>query len=151
MAWWEGPVRDVRYSARRALASPGLSSAAILTLALGIGLDAGVFSVLNGMLFRPRVERDPQSFVHLVAPDQKFTLADYRAFRSANLLDELSGWSVVRVAVGDPALSDTLGLLVSCDFFSLYGLDRPVAGRVFTANECDESGASSVVVLSEQL
>lgn len=55
--------QDVRAACRIIRKSPLLSGATIATLAISVGLDAGVFTLVDGMLFRARVERDPQSFV----------------------------------------------------------------------------------------
>ena len=63
MHWLDTLARDIGYGCRLIRKSPALSLATILTLSLGIGLDAGVFTVINGLLFRPRVAHDPPSFV----------------------------------------------------------------------------------------
>ena len=57
-------LEDIRYGVRSIVRSPLLSCATILTLALGIGINTGVFTILNGMLFRARVGSHPESFVH---------------------------------------------------------------------------------------
>ena len=56
---------DLKFGLRLIRKNPVLSAATILTFTLGIGLDAGVFTVLDGLLFRPRVAHDPASFVDL--------------------------------------------------------------------------------------
>ena len=58
-------LRDVRFGFRLLRKTPILSGAIVLTLALGIGLDAGVFNLIDGVLFRPRVEHDPEAFVQV--------------------------------------------------------------------------------------
>jgi putative ABC transport system permease protein len=63
--WAETFIQDVRYGMRQIWRGRLLAVAVILTLALGIGLNTGIFSVLNGMLFRPRVTKHPATFVHL--------------------------------------------------------------------------------------
>src|SRR5204863_5357509 len=63
--WVETFIQDVRYGVRHIGRSRLHAAAVVLTLALGIGLNTGVFSVLDGMLFRPRVTKDPATFVHL--------------------------------------------------------------------------------------
>ena len=57
--------RDLHFAFRLIRKAPVLSIATIVTLALGIGLNAGVFTVLSGLLLRPRVSVDPATFVHL--------------------------------------------------------------------------------------
>jgi hypothetical protein len=63
--WVETFIQDARYGVRQIGRSRLHAVAVVLTLALGVGLNTGVFSVLNGMLFRPRVTKDPATFVHL--------------------------------------------------------------------------------------
>jgi len=58
-------ARDLRFALRLIRKSPTLSIATIVTLALGIGLNAGVFTVISGLLLRPRVTVQPETFVHL--------------------------------------------------------------------------------------
>jgi hypothetical protein len=62
-------IRDLRFAFRLMVKAPALSLATIATLALGVGLNAGVFTVLNGMLLRPRVIADADAPHHRSAPD----------------------------------------------------------------------------------
>jgi len=155
-------LQDVRFGFRLIQRSPLLSSAVVMTLALGIGLDTAVFTAVNGMLLRARVEKDPDSFVQLVhSYSGKFedpwgytfsaTIQDYRAYRAhAHSLDNLAVWTSVHATMGDSPSAD-LDLLVSCNFFSLYGLERPKLGRLFRDDECSTPGAAPVVVISEEM
>jgi len=63
--WVETFIQDVRDGVRQIGRSRLHAAAVVLTLGLGIGLNTGIFSVLNGLLFRPRVTKDPATFVHL--------------------------------------------------------------------------------------
>jgi hypothetical protein len=70
---------DVRFGARLLRKNPILSATTVLMFTIGIGLDAGVFTVIDGLLFRPRVASDPASFVELrvdIADDRGRTAAD---------------------------------------------------------------------------
>jgi hypothetical protein len=58
-------LQDIRFGFRLLRKTPILSGAIVLTLALGIGLDAGVFNLIDGLLFRPRVDHDPEAFVQV--------------------------------------------------------------------------------------
>ena len=58
-------IQDLRYGVRMLLKNPGLTLVIVLLLALGIGVNTGVFTVLNGLLMRARVDKDPNSFIHL--------------------------------------------------------------------------------------
>jgi putative ABC transport system permease protein len=92
MRWFADLAYDVRHGLRRIRKSPLVSIATILTLALGIGLDAGVFTLVDGMVFRARVSEDPDSFVQLdvastgagsrVAGLPFVSVRDYEAFRT---------------------------------------------------------------------
>ncbi len=162
MRWTDNLLQDVRFGFRLIQRSPLLSSAVVLTLALGIGLDTAVFSAVNGMLLRARVEKDPDSFVQLVheysgrfAEPWGYTFSasieDYHAYQShAHALDNLAVWTSVHATMGDNPGAD-LDLLVSCNFFSLYGLERPKLGRLFRDDECSTPGSAPVVVISEEM
>src|SRR5258708_35028515 len=87
--WIETLLQDVRYGLRLLTRSPLLSGAIVLTLTLGIGINTGVFTVLNGVLLRPRVDKSPETFAHL-SPQYSvdagqpplptaISVADYRA------------------------------------------------------------------------
>jgi len=59
---------DVRYALRGLRRNPVLSLSVIVTLIFGIGLNAGAFAVVAGMVFRPRIERDPSTFFQAIPP-----------------------------------------------------------------------------------
>ena len=65
-------VHDLRFAWRLIRNAPAVSLATIATLALGVGLNAGVFTILDGMIFKPRVTVDPASFVR-VSPEYSGT------------------------------------------------------------------------------
>ena len=152
-------LRDVRFAFRLVLKTPALSLATIATLAFGIGLNAGVFTIMNGMLFRPRVTVDPATFVRLQPvysgkvpkhESPQFSTTDYQALQArATTLGPLAAWAVVHARLGTEA-ADALTLLVSCEFFEAYGLDRVQRGRTFTAEECAKP-AVPVAMISDEL
>src|SRR5262249_51402639 len=84
---------DLRFGTRLIRNHPGLSAATVLTFTLGLGLDAGVFTVIDGMMFRPRVGYDPATFVEIIedvadangraAALPLVSLRDYDAFAGA--------------------------------------------------------------------
>jgi predicted permease len=155
-------LQDVHYGVRSLRRSPLLAGAVVLTLALGIGLNTAVFTVINGSFFRARVEKDPVSFVQLVSEySGKFehprglifstSLEDYIAYQiHARSLGNLAGWSNVRATIGDDP-NQIMPLLVTCNFFSLYGLEHAKLGRLFLADECSTAGTAPVVVISEEV
>jgi putative ABC transport system permease protein len=154
-------MQDLRYGVRMLLKNPGLALVIVLLLALGIGVNTGVFTVLNGLMMRARVDKDPDSFIHLAPQytgefeqlglDGALSLSDYRTFqRSAKSVSELAGWAIARVRLGDDAQSE-MALLVTRNFFSVYGLERPKLGRLFLAEECARPNDAPVVILSEEI
>src|SRR5581483_5493421 len=143
----DGFARDARFSARLIAKHPLLSAATILILTLGIGLDAGVFTLIDGMLFRPRVAHDPASFVE-VRTHPLVSLDEYDAFRAARSLRTLAAWAPVHTSIdGAPALP----LLVSCNFFEVYAPARPLMGRTIGADDCASADAGRIAVIGEKL
>ena len=158
--WLETLWQDIRFGFRLLVQSPLLSLSIVLTLTLGIGINTGVFTVLNGMLLRSRVDQDPDRFAHVSAQyrdggpsviDWGVSTTDLRAYRAnVQSLDHLAGWTVGRSTIGtDP--TSWLIQPVTCNFFSLYGLDRARLGRLFTADECEQPDQAPVVLLGEEL
>jgi putative ABC transport system permease protein len=152
--------QDLRFAVRLARRSPLLTGAVVATLALGVGLDTGIFTIIDGAVRRPRVERDPGSFVHIQADfdtptlhfkDNPFgtTASDYTAYRAGTeSLSELAAWHIVRVAVAQDA-TQTLAMRVSCNFFAVYGLPHALLGQAPSPADCDKS--QRFVVLSEEV
>jgi predicted permease len=154
---------DVRYALRSLLHSPGFAAAAIVTIALGIGVNAGVFTVLNGVLFRelpvPRA-RELVSISQTVAGVDDlaasgrgtFSAAEYRAYREgARTLSGLAATATPRgeTTLGGAAPRELYGALISCNYFDV--LDTPAAlGRALTERDC-ELGADPVVMLGHEL
>src|ERR1700731_3317807 len=139
-------LRDLKYGFRMARNAKLISIAVVLTLALGIGINSGVFTLINGMLLRPRTDSDPATFARLYAqywsqgkPRElagAFSPAAYRAIQQrSQSLTELAAWRTDGVLIGDEP-TGSLALEVSCNFFSVYGLTEPLSGRLFRASEC---------------
>jgi predicted permease len=159
--WLDGVVRDLKYGLRMVRNARLISIAVVLTLAVGVGINAGIFTVINGILLRPRVDSDPATFARLYAQYWSrgnprefggyFSPADYRAIQKrSQSLAELAAWRTDGVMVGEDA-THTLIMEVSCNFFSVYGLDRPVLGRLFRGNECAPGSEEPVAVMAGEL
>ncbi len=149
--------QNLRYAIRTLARNRLLSCSVVLTLVVGVGLNAAIFSVVNGMVFRTRVVRNPRSFVQILTDYHrdrvdpwKTSLSDYRTFQTAASVKNLEAWTVVHTTVDDGP-QDHLAMLVSCGFFSLYGLEAPAQGRVFSSADCVQPGSSPVVVIGEEL
>ena len=146
MQWLNAVGHDVRNGWRLLRKSPVLSGTTIATLALGIGLDAGVFTLLDGLMFRARVTDDPATFVQISVEDTgrsgapvvglPFTsLQDYRAYRDGvRSVRDIAAWTPVTASLGgnqggdEAAPYKIVPLLVTCNFFDVYDRTRP-AGR----------------------
>jgi predicted permease len=160
--WFETLLQDIRYGLRLVKRSPLLAFATVLTLTLGIGMNTGVFTVLNGFIMRARVDKDPDSFAHIfarysgdvgrIAFDSGVSTADFRAYqRDIRSMENIAAWGVGRSTLGRDDPAQLLILPVTCNFFTLYGLDQPKMGRLFRAEECATPGGDAVVVIGEEL
>jgi putative ABC transport system permease protein len=145
---------DLRYALRQLRRAPGFAVVAIVTLALGIGANTTIFSVVRGILLRPLPYAAPDQSVmiwtHLNGKDKQWVspaeYADYRAqssiFSSAAIFDEGSF-----TLAGDHDAESVRGGEVSASLFSTVGA-TPILGRVFTAEE-DQEGGPRLVVIGE--
>jgi putative ABC transport system permease protein len=141
--------------ALRSLAkSPGFTITALITLALGIGVNTSMFSVLNALLFRSLPYAEPERLVRIFRTDPRSqTLphapANYLDYvgqnRSFESIATLSWTNYNLSANREPALR-LLALETSASFFDVLGV-KPALGRVFTVEE-DQPGRNAVVVLS---
>ncbi|HET9985058.1 MAG TPA: ABC transporter permease [Longimicrobiales bacterium] len=150
-------LNDLRYAARRLSRARGFTFVAVLTLALGIGANSAIFSVVNGVLLRPLPYPGADRLVRLYqlepARHNRMPLSgpnfvDYRA--QTRSFQEVAAFSVDGFALtgdGEPVQAD--GVRVSAGFFEVMGV-RPALGRTFRAEE-NEPGRTSEVVLSNGL
>jgi len=139
-----GVFQDSRQAARLFAKQPLLTGATVLTLTFGIGLNAGVFTVINGLLFRPRVAAEPATFVEVEVQPSPVSLQDYDAYANAASLRALAAWTPVHAG------SD-LPLLVTCNFFEVYVPAHPLEGRVLRNDDCASPDATAVAVIGEDL
>ncbi|HET7373185.1 MAG TPA: ABC transporter permease [Gemmatimonadaceae bacterium] len=157
--WLEDSWRDVTLALRSLRRNKGFATAVVLTLALGIGANTAMFTVLRGTLLRPLPNRDGGRLVYLrqSAPgaerhDVEFSVpevADYRA--GAGTLAQLAEYSTAvpfTIVTGDGAPARVHVAVVSGNFFDVMGL-APVLGRVTNTRD-DGAAAASVAVLSYQ-
>ena len=157
-ALWETFWEDVRYGARLIRRNPLLSAVVVLTLTVGIGINASVFTVVDCVALRPLVNRDPASFLRLFPTNQRtererpVSYSEYIALRDRNRsLRQLAAFRLFPALIGD---EDTVGagaLAVSCNFFLVEGLDRPLLGRLIDADDCRAPGQQPVAVISETI
>jgi len=153
-----GLVQDFRYALRQLRKSPGFTAVAVITLALGIGANTAIFSVVNGALLRPLAFREPDRLVHVwhTPPAKSFPGMTKFAVSAANYLDWQSQnqvfenmaiytYSGFTLTGGEKPEQIDAGA-VSSSFFETLGV-QPMLGRVFLPQE-DQPGRSNVVVLS---
>ena len=148
-------LQDLRYGLRSLERRPGFALVAILTLALGIGLNAAVFTVVDAALVRSVPYAEPERLVHLwqVQDDADrrpfpFAWQTLRELQASGLFASVGGYSVAPVAWTGRAEPEELpALLVTASFFDVLGL-RPALGRGFLPGE-DEAGGPRAVVLTE--
>jgi putative ABC transport system permease protein len=153
--------RDVRLGVRTLVHSPIFTAVTVLSLALGIGANTAIFSVVNGLLLRPLSYPESERLVDVwhTPPRQSFPGLDRFSVSPANYLDwkAQSGAFEQMAVYGFVGLSlstsnDPLPLIgapVSSDFFSVLRVN-PILGRTFTADE-DQPGRDQVVVISHAL
>lgn len=148
--------QDLRFAARLMLKSPGFSLLAIITLALGIGPNSAIFSIVNAVLLRPLPYVQPERLVAVYCstsdiPHFGSSPPDFRLLREQNrTFESLSAFytSAFNLA-SDTQPERLLGLTVSAEFFKTYGV-QPLMGRTFVPED-EQWGHHRVVVLSEAL
>jgi predicted permease len=149
-------IKDIRYSIRALLRRPGFTAIAVTTLAVGIGINAALFSVVNGVLLNPLPFPQPDQLVVL---DQSKPNFETGAIPYPNFLDlrkenqTFSAMTISRgtafslIGTGEPERVN--GRFVSADFCSVFGI-QPVVGRTFLPHE-DEPGVTPTVLISHDL
>ena len=155
---------DIRYALRTLGRNPGFAVAAILPIALGIGINTGIFSILNSVAWRPLPASDPDALVSIYqdfrggprrlvhGARSLFSLSEYRTYRDeARTLSSLMAYSREwTVTLGRDAPQEVDGTLVTCNYFEVLGLS-PAMGTGFTSANCGTPGAPAAVVLSYAL
>ena len=153
-------LRDIRYGLRRLRKSPAFTAIVVLTLALGIGANTAIFSVVNAVLLRALPYREPDRLVtinhfynnpelnFLEAPVSAIGFRDYRdKTKSFQAVAVETGWSAN--LTGDGAPERVPASRVSGDYFRVNGVPAAL-GRAFGRDE-DEPGKNRVVVISDGL
>ena len=150
--------QDVRYAARTLFQRPAFAATSILTLAIGIGVNTAIFSVVNAVLLKPLPFPDPQ---RIVAVHQ--TLPRFGVFKNGVSYLNFKDWrdqtssferlgafhadSLTLTGLGTPQVIESA--MVTPDLLPLLGA-KPIAGRLILPDE-DQPGAAPVVVISERL
>jgi predicted permease len=151
-------VNDLKYALRMLRQSPGFTATAVAALALGIGANTAIFSVVNAVLLRPLPYPQPDRIVQIIhiAPNGRFggaSIPKYNLWReTTGVLEDVAAYDV-----GGPGMNLTggdrpeqvQGIRVSHEYFSLFGA-RAIVGRTFSTEE-DRPGGGRVAVISSGL
>jgi putative ABC transport system permease protein len=152
----ESFIQDLRFGARMLVKNPGFTVIAVLTLALGIGANTAIFSVVNAVLLRPLPFKEPERLVRVwgTVPESaqaNHSPVEFLAFQSQqNSFVDLAADRYMSFTVtggGEP--EEAPGVIASANYFSLLGV-APLLGRVFNAED-GKVGAARVAVVSHDL
>jgi putative ABC transport system permease protein len=157
-------LQDIRYGLRMLGRNPGFTTVAVLAIALGIGVNAGIFSVLNGAALRmlpvPSAEQ-------IVSIDQifhgkikrnvhgeptLFSYSEYQEYRAGNHVFSglIAYYPFLSATLAGGRARQLYGQVASCNYFDALN-EHPQLGRGFVEADCAAAGAGAVVVLSDQL
>lgn len=151
-------IQDMKYGLRMLVKNKGFSIVAILTLALGIGANTAIFSVINALLLRPLPFNEPERIVAIRSADLSteggFGSISYPDFfdwqAQAQTIEKMAAYDSKSFTLYSDTESVRLsGATVSSDLFSILGVN-PEIGRPFSAEE-DKKGGGRVLILSHDL
>ena len=155
---------DLCYAARTLRQNPGFAAVAVLAIALGIGVNAGIFTVLNGAALRSLPVPDSAKVVSVYqifhgkirrnthGNQSFFSTSEYQAYRADNhVFSGLLAYSPdLMVTLGGDRPRQLYGQLTSCNYFGVLN-EPPALGRAFLESDCAAPGSNAVVVLSDDL
>jgi putative ABC transport system permease protein len=152
-------IQDVKFGLRMLLKSPSVSIVATVALALGIGANTAIFSVVNAVLLRPLPFPNPDSLVALFETDTQrarsrgsHSYPNFFDIRSQNTsFERVAAYyssDFILTGRGEPARLQ--GVVATADLFPLLGV-APLMGRTFLPEEDKPSATGRVVILSQQL
>ncbi|MBZ5565989.1 MAG: ABC transporter permease [Acidobacteriia bacterium] len=158
VSYFENFVQDIRYGLRQLRRSPGFTAVAVITLALGIGANTAIFSVVYAVLLKPLPFRSPDQLVRMFEANERAGIpaegCSYPEFQEWQRQNHIfSGMAAVQAheltltGRGEPTVVRVGD--VTADFFPVLGV-APLEGRTFLPAD-DDQGAAPVVVISEGL
>jgi predicted permease len=154
---------DIRYSVRTLARNPGVAALAVVTIALGIGVNAGILTTVNGLLFRDLPAVDAHELVTIQQSIEGvpirignlglggFSTAEYRALseQTTALSGVFGNSDPTRTTLGGESPQEIVGTIVTCEYFDVLR-QPPAMGRALRAEDC-ATGADPVVVLAHEL
>ena len=151
-----GLPQDLRYAIRQFLKTPGLTAVVVITIALGVGANTALFSVVNGVLLNPLPYPQPEQLVALRESKANFEFGsipypNFRDWRKDNrTFSSMAVWRNSAFSLtGKGEAEQVSGQFISSDFFSIFGVN-PLMGRMIAPGE-DEIGAAPIALISEGL
>jgi putative ABC transport system permease protein len=150
-------IQDFRFAFRQLIKTPGFTAAAVLTLALAIGVNSAIFALINGVVLHPMVPLRSREVVNVFNCRQNanhdyrpFSYREYRELRenSPDLFADLAALEFAVAGIGrDQEMRRSFAFLTSENYFSLMGV-QPFGGRFYNAEECKPNANIAVVVAS---
>ena len=153
--WEDEMFQDLRFGVRMLLKHKSFTTVAIVSLALGIGANTAIFSVVNAVLLRELPFKDPQRLVSVASnrtdrDDAPFTVADFIDYRDQNrTLEQIAAYGNIAISLSTSERTEQLlGLRVSANLFQLLGVDA-TSGRTLLPEDDDPAGRHVVVLTHE--
>ena len=156
MVWLDDLVRDVKFTLRQLCKAPGFTITAVLTLALGIGANTAIFSLVNSLLLKPLPVPNPEQITTLTlrkndaAPEQALSWNEYKQIRdrSGRSFSDVFAYTVSLDGLASQGQQPDriFSIYVSGNFFAGLRL-KPAAGRLFLPSEGEIPGQDAVIVL----
>lgn len=151
-------LQDLRYAMRGLRRAPAFTAVAMLTLALGIGVNSAIFGIVNAILLKPLPVERPAQLVDIYGHDATSPTHDTHSYpnyvdfrRQATTVSGLIAYSNFFAHMSIAGSSDlVVGELATDNYFTVLGI-RPLIGRVFGPEEHSAPGAAPVAVLSHRL
>jgi putative ABC transport system permease protein len=148
-------IQDFRFAFRQLIKTPGFTIIALLTLALAIGVNSAVFSLINGVVLKPVIPLRPAEVVGVFSARQntkeyrQFSHAEYQLLReNSEVFADVAAINFALAGLGrDEGMRRSFVFTTSENFFSLAGVE-PALGRFYNANECRPSANIPVAVAS---
>ena len=148
VSWLQDFAQDLRYGIRTLSKSPGFTAVAVLTLALGIGANTAIFSLVNGIVLRPLPYAQPQRLVSITDSYPEGALVAMRAsLKTVDVAGYMDSTELNLTGRGEPIR--LYAASVSSELFTILGA-RAEIGRIFQSGE-DQPGRDNVVILSHAL
>src|SRR6266576_367025 len=150
----EALLQDIRYGIRGLLKRPAFTGIAVLTLALGIGANSAIFSLINATLMRRLPVNHPENLVYVYNgnPGSVFSYPDYAELRDQNqVFDGMTAWGGITTSLNSNDQTDLeSGAIVSGNFFQVLGVQAAL-GRLISPEDDRTPGAHPVTVISHGL